>query len=93
MHNRKQYQQHWDYLHLRFCSTPTINTDQLQPPAISSSLADARAKISSSRSACARSKRRLRRMQQHANKNYDDHGRLTIARQHKRGTSLDWQEL
>ena len=66
------------------CSTPNITTDQLHPTAISSSVGDARAKISFCRSARARSKGRLRRMQQHVNKSYDDYGRLTIARQHKR---------
>ena len=44
------------------CSTPIVTTDQLQPPTISTSVGDARAKISS-RGARARSKRRLRRMQ------------------------------
>ena len=66
------------------CSTPTVTTDQLQPLTNSSPVRDARAKISSSHNARARSKRRLRRMQQHVNKDYDNRCRLTVAQQHKR---------
>ena len=51
------------------CSAPTVTTDQLQPPAISS-VGDARYKISSSRSSPARPKRKLRNLQRDASKDY-----------------------
>ena len=66
------------------CSFPTVITDQLQPPSISSSVGDARYKISSSRSSRARHKRKLRNLQQDASKDYKSRDRLTIVRQHKR---------
>ena len=66
------------------CSTPTVTTDQLQPPSISSSVGDARSKISLSCSACARPKRKLRNLQRPTSNDYNRRDRLTIAQQHKR---------
>ena len=66
------------------CTIPNDTTDQLQPTTISSSVGNAKAKISFSRNARVRSKTKFRRMQRHANKSYDNRRRITIARQHKR---------
>ena len=66
------------------CSTPTVTSNQLRPAYNSSSVGDARSKVSSSRSARARSKRKLRNLQRPANKDCNTRDRLTIARQHKR---------
>ena len=65
-------------------STTTAIIDQLPPPTISSSVGDARLKITSSRRKLNRSKQELRCLQRPANKNYNCCDRLTIARQHKR---------
>ena len=67
-----------------FCSAPTVTCDQLQPSTISSSVGDARSKISSSRSARGRSKRKLRSLQGPTSQNSSSRDRLTISRQHKR---------
>ena len=68
-----------------FCSAPTVNTDQLQPSTISTSVGDARSRISSSRRARARSsKQELRNLQRPVRKDYNSRDRLTIAGQHKR---------
>ena len=66
------------------CSTTTATIDQLQPPTISSSVGDARSKITFSRKERNRSKQKLRNLQRPANKDYNSRDRLTIARQHKR---------
>ena len=66
------------------CSTTTATKDQLQPPAISSSVGDARSKIKSSRRERNRSKQKLRSLQRPANKDNNSRDRLTIVRQHKR---------
>ena len=65
-------------------STTTAIIDQLPPPPISSSVGDARSKITSSRKKRNRSKQELRSLQRPANKDYNCRDRLTIARQHKR---------
>ena len=66
------------------CSTTTATIDQLQFPTISSSVGDARSKITSSRKERNRFKQKLRSLQRPANKDYNRRDRLTIARQHKR---------
>ena len=66
-------------------STTTAVIDQLPPPPISSSVGDARSKITSSRKKRNRSKQELRSLQRPANKEYNCRDRFTIARQHKRG--------
>ena len=66
------------------CSTTTATIDQLQPPTNSSSVGDARTKITSSRKERNRSKQVLRSLQRPTNKDYKSRDRLTIARQHKR---------
>ena len=65
-------------------STTTAIIDQLPPPPISSSVGDARSKITSSRKKRNRSKQELRSLQRPASKDYNCRDRLTIARQHKR---------
>ena len=64
--------------------TTTAVIDQLPPPPISSSVGDARSKITSSRKKRNRSKQELRSLQRPANKDYNCRDRLTIARQHRR---------
>ena len=66
------------------CSTTTATIDQLQPPTISSSVGDARSKITSFRKERNLSKQKLRSLQRPANQDYNRRDRLTIARQHKR---------
>ena len=66
------------------CSTTTSTIDQSKPPTISSSVWDARYKITSSRKERNRSKQKLRSLQRPANKDYNSRDRLTIARQRKR---------
>ena len=66
------------------CTISIATTVQSQPLDISSSGGEARAKISSSRDAGAQSKRRLRPLQKHINKDHDNLGKLANARQHKR---------
>ena len=66
------------------CSTTTATIDQLRPPAISSSVGDARSKITISRKERNRSKQKLRSLQSPANTDNNNRDRLTIARQHKR---------
>ena len=66
------------------CSTTTATIDQSQPSSISSSVADARPKITSFREERTRSKQKLRSLQRPTNKDYNSGDRLTIARQHKR---------
>ena len=66
------------------CSTTTATIDQLQPPTISSSVGDARSKITSSRKERNRSKQKLRSLQRPANKDNNSRDQVTIARQHKR---------
>ena len=65
-------------------SPTTANIDQLQPPSISSSVGDARSKITSSRKERNRTKQKLRNLQRPANKDYKSQDWLTIAQQHKR---------
>ena len=65
-------------------STTTANIDQLPPPTISSSVGDARLKITSSRKKRNLSKRELCSLQRPASKDVNCRDRLTVARQHKR---------
>ena len=52
-----------ELISITVCTIPTVTTDQLDPPTILSSVRDARAKSSSSRTARDRLKRRFHRMQ------------------------------
>ena len=65
-------------------STNTAIIDQLPPPTISSSVGDARSKITSSRKKRNRAKPELRSLQRPEIKDNICRSRLTIARQHKR---------
>ena len=66
-------------------SAPAVTIDQLQPPPISTSVGNARSKISFSRRARARSsEQKMRNLQRPANKDCNTRDRITIARHHKR---------
>ena len=66
------------------CSTTTATIDQVKSPTTSSSVRDARSKITFSRKERNRAKQKLRSLQRPANKDNNGRDRLTIARQHKR---------
>ena len=65
------------------CSTTTATSNQWQPTN-SSSVGDARSKITSFRKKRNRSQPKLHNLQRPVNKDYRSRDRLTIARQHKR---------
>ena len=65
------------------CTTPTVTTNQLQPPKFHLLLVTLEPRFHLL-AMHAPNTRRLRRMQRHANKDYDNRGRHTKARQHKR---------
>ena len=75
------------------CSFTTATFDQLQPPTISSSVADATSKITSSGKEQKRYKQKLRRLQRPANKDNNSCDRLTIADCTGENISLDSREL